>query len=185
MDLTDLDTVKAWLGLPSAPGAGDALITQLIGAVSAFIEDYLGRALASTAYVETYDGTGASSILLRQYPITAVQSVTFRGRTISILADPASGRNGLTFNGRRLTLVGDRFPKDAPVVVSYTAGYATPPPAVAQAAVEIVGEAFRRRDRIGQSSKSLGGQETVSFQTGDMNVTAKAMLSSYQSVVPV
>ena len=36
MDLTDLATVKAWLGLPSAAGPSDDLLTQLIAAVSAW-----------------------------------------------------------------------------------------------------------------------------------------------------
>ena len=32
--------------------------------------------------------------------------------------------------------------------------------------MEWVGYRFKARDRIGQKSKSLGGQETVSFETG-------------------
>jgi hypothetical protein len=69
-------------------------------------------------------------------------------------------------------------------VVTYTAGYDTPPADIAQAAVELVGEAFRRRDRIGISSKTLGGQEVVAFSLKDMNDTAKALLSSYQVLAP-
>ena len=60
------------------------------------------------------------------------------------------------------------------MVVSYTAGYATVPAGVQQAVTELVGEAFRRRDRIGQTSKSLGGQETTSFLAAEMNATVKA-----------
>ncbi len=69
-------------------------------------------------------------------------------------------------------------------MVSYTAGYATPPADISQAAAELVGEAFRRRDRIGLSSKSLGGQEVVAFSLKDMNDTAKALLASYQVLAP-
>jgi hypothetical protein len=185
MDFTDLATVKAWLGLPAAAGPNDDLIAALITAVSAFIRDYLNSALISASYAETYDGTGTSWLILRQAPITAVQSVAFRGRTITAPADPVAGTPGILFDGRRLALLGERFAHREPVLVSYTAGYATLPPAVGQAALELAGEAFRRRDHIGQSSKSLGGQETVAFSPADMNATIKALLAPYRAVAPV
>ncbi len=185
MDLTDLDSVKAWLGLPAAAGPSDALLAQLITAASAFVADYLSSNLLSASYIETYDGTGTRFLMLRQAPITAVQSVGFCGRTLTTPGDAVTGAPGFVFDRRRLSLIGDGFPYGAPVVVAYTAGFATAPPAIAQAVTELVGEAFRRRERIGQSSKSLGGQETVAFQVADMNATTKAMLASFQSVVPV
>ena len=185
MDFTDLDTVKAWLGLPAAAGPSDSLIAVLITAVSSFICDYLNSAVASAGYVETYDGTGTSALMLRNAPITAVQSVSFAGRVLTTPADPIAGTPGFLFDGRRLSLLGDRFPRGRPVVVAYTAGFAQVPPAIAQAAVELAGEAFRRREHIGQSSKSLGGQETVAFSALDMNATIKALLSPYRAVAPV
>ena len=185
MDLTDLDSVKAWLGLPSGAGPNDAILSQLITAASGFVAGYLNRGLLSASYTETYDGTGARSLMLRQAPITAVQSVSFCGRTLTTPGDPVAGTPGFIFDGRRLSLIGGRFPHGGLVVVSYTAGYAATPDAVNQAVIELVGEAFRRRERIGQSSKTLGGQETVAFQVTDMNATVRAMLASFQAVVPV
>lgn len=184
-DLTDLATVKAWLGLPADAGANDGLLASLIAAASDFVGRYLNRNLLSTDYVEVYDGNGAGWMVLRQAPITAVTSVAFLGLTLTLPADPASGSPGLMFDGRRLSLLGYRFPHGRPVVVSYTAGYAAPPSAVQQAVNELVGEAFRRRDRIGQTSRTLGGQETVAFQTTDMNAAIQAMLAPYQAIVPV
>jgi len=185
MDFTDLPTVKAWLGLPAAAGPSDDLISALITAVSAFICDYLNSAVLSASYVETYDGTGGRDLMLRQAPITAVQSVAFRGQTLTTPGDPIMGTPGFIFEGRRLTLIGWCFPRRAHVVVSYTAGYAATPPAIAQAALELAGEAFRRRDHIGQTSKSLGGQETVAFSPADMNATIKSMLAPYRVLAPI
>jgi hypothetical protein len=184
-DLTDLPTLKAWLGLPAEAGANDSLLASLITAASGFVGGYLNRSLLSADYVEVYEGNGAGWMLLRQAPITAVQSVAFRGLTLTAAADPVNATPGILFDGRRLSLLGHHFPHGAPVVVSYTAGYATTPAPVAQVVVELAGEAFRRRDRIGQSSKTLGGQETVAFQNTDMNATIKAMLAPYQAVAPV
>ena len=181
-DLTDLPTVKSWLGLTTT--ATDSLISSLITAVSTFIPNYLGRQILTADYVETYRGNGQSVLLLRNFPVTAVASAAFAGQTITAPADPVALTSGLLFDDRTLTLVGYCFPIGRPVVVSYTAGYAATPADIAQAAVELVGEAFRRRDRIGLSSKSLGGQEVVAFSLKDMNDTARALLSSYQVLAP-
>jgi len=181
-DLTDLPTVKSWLGLTTT--ATDTLISSLITAVSTFIPNYLGRQILSADYVETYRGNGQDVMLLRNFPITAVTSVAFAGQTLTAAADPVALTSGLLFDDRALSLIGYRFPIGLPVVVSYTAGYAATPPDIAQAAIELVGEAFRRRDRIGVSSKTLGGQEVVAFSLKDMNDTARGLLSPYQVLAP-
>lgn len=181
-DLTDLDTVKAWLGISGA--TTDSQISSLITAVSSFVTNYLGRQVLSASYVETYRGNGQSVMLLRNFPITAVASVAFAGQTITAAADPVALTAGILFDDRSLKLIGHRFPLALPVVVTYTAGYATTPADLAQAAIELVGEAFRRRDRIGVSSKTLGGQEVVAFSLADMNATVKALLAPYQVLAP-
>jgi hypothetical protein len=181
-DLTDLPTAKAWLGVTST--SFDAQLSGLITAVSSFITNYLGRQILSASYVETYRGNGQSLLLLKNFPITAVASVAFAGQTITAAADPVALTSGILFDDRALRLIGYRFPIGLPVVVSYTAGYAAAPPDVAQAAVELVGEAFRRRERIGVSSKTLGGQEVVAFSLKDMNDSVKALLMPYQVLAP-
>lgn len=67
------------------------------------------------------------------------------------------------------------------VIVSYS----YTPPAVSHAATELVGELFKRKDRIGVISKTLGGQETVSFSQTDMSNPVKTMLQPFKNVVPV
>ncbi len=181
-DLTDLPTVKAWLGVTTT--TYDTLLPGLITAVSSFVTNYLGRQLLSASYVETYRGNGQGSMVLRNFPITAVANVAFAGQTIAAAADPVALTSGILFDDRTLQLVGYRFPVGLPVVVGYTAGYATTPPDIGQAAVELVGEAFRRRDRIGLSSKTLGGQEVIGFSLKDMNDTVRALLAPYQVLAP-
>jgi hypothetical protein len=182
-DLTDLASLKAWLDLPSGAGASDGLLSNLITAVSDFIAGYLDRGLLSASYVETYDGNGAPWMLLRQWPITAVQSIAFCSMTLTTIADPVAQSPGFLFDGRRLSMLGYCFPYAAPVVVAYTAGYASVPASVAQAALELAGEAFRRREHIGLSTKSLGGQESVGFLATDMNAAIKTMLAPYRNLV--
>lgn len=185
-DLTDLATVKAWLTVSAGVTTSDTQLSGLITAASTFIGKYLGRQLLSASYTEFYQGNGQHLMPLRQAPVTAVASVQWSGVSLSA-ADPLSLTSGFYVDpdGRTLRLIGYRFPWRIPLQVAYTAGYAAAPADVAQACVELVGEAFRRRDHIGQVSKTLGGQEVVAFSVVDMNATIKALLAPYRQLAPV
>lgn len=63
--------------------------------------------------------------------------------------------------------------------------YSYTPAAVSFAAMEIVGLWFKRRDRIGIQSKTLGGQETITYTNEDMNSGARAMLQPFKNVAPI
>jgi hypothetical protein len=68
----------------------------------------------------------------------------------------------------------------ANIAISY--GYI--PQDIVQAATELAAERFRAADRIGLRSKSLGGQETVSFDTSAMPATVLALLQPYRRTTP-
>lgn len=65
--------------------------------------------------------------------------------------------------------------------------YAYAPWDIAQGVVEIIGEWFKRKDRIGVLSKSLSGGvgESVTFLQSDMNDAVRASLQPYRNVIPV
>ena len=63
--------------------------------------------------------------------------------------------------------------------------YSFVPADIEQAAWEMVGERYRYMDRIGYVSKSLGGQETVTFARDTMAPYIKQLLNPYKRVVPV
>lgn len=63
--------------------------------------------------------------------------------------------------------------------------YSYAPWDISFATTELIGEWYRRKDRIGMLSKTLGGQETVTFSQQDMNDSVREMLQSYRNVVPV
>lgn len=186
-DLTDLASVKAWLDIPTGTTASDALLSSLITSASTFIKQYLNSEILSAPYTETRRAYGHSDLVVSQGPISAVSSVAWDSQSITQAGNPLTGAVGFLFDGRTISLVGACFPYRAYVVVAYTAGYATTPADIQQACNEIVGEAFKRRDRIGQNSKSLGGgvSEVISFSTADMNQTTAAALNPYRNVAPV
>lgn len=73
----------------------------------------------------------------------------------------------------------DDLNKVASVTYSYT------PADIQQAVIEIVGERYRYMDRIGYVSKSLGGQETVTFSQKAIADFVKENLIPYINVVPI
>jgi hypothetical protein len=66
---------------------------------------------------------------------------------------------------------------------SISISYGFVPQDIAQVCMELVGEHYFYRLRIGEVSKSLGGQETVSFSQKDMPASLAAMLAPYRAVM--
>lgn len=63
--------------------------------------------------------------------------------------------------------------------------YSYTPSVLEQIVIEEVAERYRYKDRIGQRAKSLGGQETVSFDLSGLSHYAVAALSPWRCVVPI
>lgn len=69
---------------------------------------------------------------------------------------------------------------DAGAAVSLTYGYI--PQDITQAALELAAARFRAADRIGLQSKSVGGQETISFDNSAVPSAVLALLQPYRRV---
>jgi hypothetical protein len=268
-DLTNLAALKAWLGLPSAPGPNDATLTALVTAASRSIYAALSRpSLLPFSYAETID-LDTNRVTLRHWPVLQVTSVTSRGlvvppdenadleASVGYALQPGDG----VPPGRpqALDLFGHHYrPGRQSLVVSYSAGYAvqnetqtvpaaaplqfsafspygpwgsdlgvtytanagpltavsTPPGVgqytvsagtygfsaadagqsvsisygyvpqdIAQAALELAAERFRAAERIGLKSKSIGGQETIAYDTSAMSAPIQAMLQPYKRTI--
>ena len=161
-ELTDLGTVKDWLGLTSKASSDDAVLEILIAGVSAALESWLGRTFEATAYSETRNGTGKTEIMVKQYPIISVASVTVNGNAIAARTSPCG--SGWVNDDDTIYLSGSCFHRGIQnIVLSYSAGYATIPDDLAQATTEFVAFLYRERDRIGLSSKSQGAGETTAY----------------------
>jgi hypothetical protein len=131
-DLTTLANALVWLGCPSDDAHGT--LQRLITAVSVAIQNGLGRDILSQDHVEVFDGRGRFRIMMPDFPITAVQSVTI-GELDQVSVPPRSQASpGYTFSDKCVYV-------DPPylfekgrrnVRIAYTAGYATVPPDIEQ-----------------------------------------------------
>ena len=184
--LTTLANLKAWLGTPNA--TDDALMTRLISAASAFIESWLNRTISVQTYNEIYDGTGQDTLMLSNYPIVAVTSISIYGVAQTLLNANDFTSTGFSITNDQTQLYGQNITFDRGrqnVAVSYSAGFATLPLDIEQACIELCALKYKnlRGEKIGVVSKGLAG-ETTTFFVGDMTQSVKTLLQQYKNVVP-
>ncbi len=80
-DLATLAQCQAWI-VPTPPGSDNALLAQLITSASDFITHYLNRFIPLADYEEIRDGTGGHTMVLANYPVVSVASLTIGLRVI-------------------------------------------------------------------------------------------------------
>jgi gp6-like head-tail connector protein len=178
--LTDLASVKRWLGLTAA--ADDALLQGTLAAVSAAVESMLNRTFAQVAYTETRNGTGRSEMMVREDPIISVASVTVDG--VAIAARSSVAGSGYTYDEDTIYLVGACFNRGVQnVVLSYSGGYQAIPVDITEATTEAVAFLYREKERIGLSSKVLSGETTAFLR--DFPPHLMRRFQQYQRVVRV
>ena len=182
-DLTTLANLKLWLNISPGTTGDDAQLQRLLTAVSVGIQAWLNRSLPTATYSETKNGNGRAAIMVMNYPVTAVASVTIDG--VAIPTRTSVTASGYSFDSDMIYLDGYTFNRgNQNVALTYTAGYVTIPLDLEQAAIELMAMRYKERDRIGHASLSVGG-ETTAFITKDMPDSVKTVLMNYRRVVPV
>jgi hypothetical protein len=181
-DLCTMAQVKAYLPAMQTVTTDDALLSGLITAISTFMATYCSRVFQSASYQETYSGQHTRRLTLRQFPVTAVISLSISGMSI-----PASGdgvQPGYVWDQYGIDLIGYIFQRGrGNIAVSYTAGYAAIPADLSQACAELVALDYLERTRIGHKSKGVE-REVVTFITEAMPARVQAILDRYRRVSP-
>jgi uncharacterized phiE125 gp8 family phage protein len=189
--LVTLAQAKTWLKIASGTTSEDTLLEAMINRAGALANRFTGRTLKSAEYVEFYDGTGTSKLMLRRYPVTAVSSIyddvarDFAAGSLiptdEIIIDSAGviqldPAEGTIFTAGRLN-----------IKVTYTAGYkdATDnlvPYDLQEAALLIVQHSYKRHyetQRIGLNSETVG-DKTMTYSDDAIPKKAKAVLDLYR-----
>jgi hypothetical protein len=135
-DLTNVASVKAWLGLTAGPSPNDTTLAALVTAASRAICAWLSRpALSPREYSEVGDGEG-DRVYLRQWPVQSIASVSIDGQPIPPIVRARSATAGYLLQPADLAPPGRPQAVDffgcrmrhgrQNIAVNYTAGYAVP-----------------------------------------------------------
>lgn len=178
--LASLSDVKIYLGI--ADLNSDSLLSPLLEAASAWFCTEVGRAILTASYTETLSGDGSTrAVLTRDWPVTAVASVTIDGAVIpeATTADV----DGWVLDGEIVRLRGYQFTEGVKnVEITYTAGYATTPADVRQAVVEMTALKFRERLHVGTSSQTIAGQ-SATYLPAFVPRSVQDVIDAYRKVI--
>lgn len=178
-DLTTVPNAKAWLGGVEQT-LDDTLLERLITAASVCAVNVMNRNILTDSYVEKYDGTGTATMMVLNYPISAISSLKVNGQAIP--AQDAVPNPGYNFSGARVALSCYEFCRGKNnVEISYTAGFATVPYDIEQAVLEIVGIKYREISRIGITQQTMAG-ENISYFSKDIPPLAMTIFKQYARV---
>ena len=142
-DLTTLSRVQNWLGTGATGQTSVSILQQLIGSMTALIYTHLNRSRTySQTFNRTFDGVGNAAIVLPDYPVTSILSVSQGQKVIPpsvIVPEGVAQPIGTNFGyGYRFIPWGGNLPGENAVVelvnswfypgpqnikVSYIAGY--------------------------------------------------------------
>lgn len=202
MALATVATVKSRLGLTTTQH--DTLLTSIVDAVSLAIARYCHRAAGATSLLERqasrtvrFDG-GGQHILLDCYPVESITSVKEAFDNGFDDADALTAETDYYVEARSGLLW--RMPTGATwlrgrgvVQVVWTGGYVaagdTPgdgqvavPYDLAEACVMQSGHLFSNRDKLGQSSISMGGM-SVSLVEGNWLPLVRSLMAPFRRMV--
>ncbi len=185
-DLTTLANAKQWIGITGS--TDDAMLTRLVSASSDYITMWLGRDITLQTYNSYRDGIPGNIMVLRNYPVVSVSTVTIDGNVVPAAVYPSVGASpspGFIFDNYSIMLVGGVYAFTRGfqnVYFSYQAGYSTIPTEIEQAALELVALRYKERDRIGMVSKAIGG-ETTTYSQKDISDSIETTLANYRRVM--
>ena len=181
-DLTTLAKVRGYMRGEFATASytmHDAELTRLIAVVSADVRSRTDRALdyPAASHTDRFDGDGSQRVHLRNVPVATLTSVTVDGSPVPL--QTVSTGDGYYLDGNEVQLVGYTFTAGiGNCSIAYTAGAALVPADLEQAVIQLVALAFTDGDHIGQSQKTING-DNVTWNGGPQLVNAQAIIDRY------
>lgn len=182
---TDLDLVKAFLGIAETDNDHDQLLNFFVNAASANCNKYTNRLLKARDLTEYYSGNGKNVLFVNNYPINSITSLyddTDRnyGSETEITSDYYEI---LPENDKCMVVYVDSNFNEGfnNIKIIYNAGYVTIPSDLQQACLEIIAYMYKNSEegRMGLSSRNIG-EGSIAIDVVDMPRFSSKILNQYR-----
>lgn len=208
-DLTTLSDLKGYLMMTFGSTTVDDFVLQLlVTAASQFIVNRTRRdadLYSAAAFVnERYDGNNQDYLIPYHYPVQSVQSLMINNSVVVQTPDYIQPGYAINQQKDRIILIaGNGGGLSIPnfywrqygglyfyrgrlnIALSYTAGYSSVPADLEEAALELIGQNYRRRGWIDEASRALPqGGGTQSFRQWEMPPKTAKAIRYYSRVAP-
>jgi hypothetical protein len=193
-DLTTLQNALTWLGCQNDDASGT--LQRVITAVSVAIQSWAARPLVASDHTEVFDGRGRKRIMMSDYPINSVASVTI-GDLWQVSVPPRSNVSpGYTFSDKFVYVDPPYLfePGRRNVKITYNAGYVAIPPDLEQGCLIWIKSIMDGANYSAALKTASAGQTKLDWShiqtklTSSLTVTMPPavhnMLVSYQKVAP-
>lgn len=201
--LTTLSQAKSYLGIRNS--TNDALLTKIIVAVSAFVENaYCRRVFRRQAYTqELYNGKDSKSLFTKNFPIISGETFTLQRRTTDNNNDEWETLDSedyyIDYSIGKITLASGKFEEGIQNYrITYTAGYTLPSSADYQngdaddsqdlpydlelAVLDLITLQYQTRKSKGINREKVRDVEISYMKALKDDPTIKATLDTYKSV---
>lgn len=193
MAIVDFKTAKGFLKITSPTEDEEVILKALVDEISEAVEDYCGRKFESATFTQDYNGSGTRNLMLRQFPIISVTTVT---RTKADAADTqvvvASTEYNIHADAGILQMHPVNYSDSAVWIkgdmnyeIVYVAGYATAsmPKALIGACKIWIATVFQKaKQNLFAVQSTLIGDDTVTFSDNDIPPTVKLMLKPWRKL---
>lgn len=188
MALVTASEYKAWSGLPDSY---DTLIGTLIGTATAELERFLGvDSLEEATYTdEVVTGEGTTALRVKNWPVSAVTSVEYRGSGTTETVVTATSYRADPGDRPVIHALGWRWTEDVPgnYLVTYTAGYSTVPQKVKNVIFRLMDWHMKTRftDQFSEASRGEGASNWARRAAGETLMLIEAEMGKLKPEVYV
>lgn len=185
MALCTLTDVREYLGITGVDATANSVMTRLCDVVTTLFDTYCNRTLLETEHTEYYSCYGTNYIVLRNYPVTLITSVSDDTNYVwdvdTIIDSDYYFLDNTILRLKNLYFA--NYPQSVQVI--YTAGYTTEtlPEDLKQAAILEVAHLYKKSSEgVSVVSRSTG-ESSITYNITNLQPTTKLVLDLYRSVL--
>lgn len=182
--LTDLATLKPWVGITASDTNSDTALARLIVVASGLFRKLVNRdVFIQNTITETHRGNNSNRLILNVQPVISVTSVSVNNTILQPHSTYYHG--GYSFDKYGLTGVFYSFCQWHEYVVQYVAGFglaSTEAFMAEQAVCSIIYLWWKRRSHTDMDMQSLGNQVTARYIQDELPPETTAIINALKRV---